>query len=142
MGTWGAGLFDSDSVQDVFDELREATMEARLEQVARILEHTAADPSVVMREYVPEEIVVAAAIVAATMPTTPSADWVSDVALQEVIAGMQPQTTMAAAARSALQAAMDYHDSWLISSFKDENDRRFALRQLNELKAALGAVAV
>jgi Domain of unknown function (DUF4259) len=139
MGTWGAGLFDSDTAQDVFDELREATIEARLDQVTRILEHTAADPSVVMRENVPEEIVVAAAIVAATMPTTPSSDWVTDAALQEVIAGMQPQTTMAAKARSALQAAMDYHDSWLISSLKDENDRQFALRQLNELKAALGA---
>jgi hypothetical protein len=137
MGTWGAGLFASDSAQDFLDEMRAAPIEDRLGRVTKILERTAADPSIIMREYVPEEIIVAAAVVAATMPSASSVGWISDAALQDVTAGMPSQAQIAALASSALQAAMDSNDSWLISSLKDEGDRRSLLRELNELKTAL-----
>jgi Domain of unknown function (DUF4259) len=137
MGTWGAGLFASDSAQDFLEEMRAASIEDRLGRVAKILERTAADPSTIMREYVPEEIIVAAAVVAATMPSARSAGWMSDAALQDAIAGIPSQTQIAALASSALQAAVDFNDSWLISSLKDEGDRQSLLRELNELKTAL-----
>lgn len=137
MSTWGSGIFASDSAQDFLDEMRDASIEDRIGRVATLLERTVADPSVIMRDYVPEEVVVAAAVVAATMPTAPSADWVRDPALQDVIAGMQPQTPMASVASSALEVAVGFNESWLISSLKSESDRQYLLRELNELKTAL-----
>jgi hypothetical protein len=98
MSTWGTGLFASDCAQDLLDEMREAAVDARLGKVTTILERTAADPSMIMREYVPEEIIVAAAVVAATLPADPHPDWVGDEALEVVIAGIEPQRPAAAPA--------------------------------------------
>ena len=138
MGTWGTGLFASDSAQDLLDEMREAEAEVRLGRITTILERAAADPSVIMREYVPEEIVVAAAMIAATLPTDLQPEWIDDAALRDAVADIGPQTSVAFVASSALQAAIDFNDSWLISSLKDEGDRQALRRDLDGLREILG----
>jgi hypothetical protein len=137
MGTWGSGLFASDSAQDFLDEMRESGTDARLGRIRTILERTASDPSVIMREYVPEEIVVAAAMIGATLPTDVQANWIRDGALQEAIADIEPQVSMAPAAASALQAAMDFNDGWLLSSLRDESDRQSLQQELAGMKRIL-----
>lgn len=137
MSTWGSGLFSSDSAQDFLDEMREQAAGARLSRIRTILERTAGDQSVIMREYVPEEIVVAAAMIGATLPTDLRSEWIRDTTLQEAIADIEPQATMASVARSALQAAMDFNNGWLISSLKDEGDQQALRQELDGLKRVL-----
>ena len=137
MGTWGSGLFASDSAQDFLDGLLDDAMAARLDRIRSVLETTAGDPAVIMREYVPEEIVVAAAITAATLAREPRPRWMGDEPLRSITSEMPPQNSLARPAGIALQAAMDYNDSWLVASMKDEGDRQSLSRDLLELKAIL-----
>lgn len=139
MSTWGSGLFSSDSAQDFLEEMRESTAGARLVKVREILESVSSDPSLIMREYAPEEVLVAAAMIGSTLSTGLHPDWIRDRVLQEAIADIGPQVNLAPVARSALQAAADFNDGWLISSLKDESDRQAFRRELDELSQILEA---
>lgn len=139
MGTWGSGVFDNDSAQDFLDGLRENTPEGRMAEIREVLERTASEPSVIMDEYMPEEIVVAAAVVAATMQADFHEDWVRDSALQDVVVGVDRQDSLSAAASAALREVISFQGGWLISSLKDESDRRFLRRQLDEIGRILEA---
>ncbi|WP_269799855.1 DUF4259 domain-containing protein [Pseudofrankia saprophytica] len=137
MGTWGTGPLMSDSAQDFLDQLKELPSRERISRVEGILARVAEDPAIIMREFVPEEVVAAAAVVGATVINTSAAEWVEDENLRRVVSGMPPQYSMLEIAGTALDAAMSYGDSWLISSWKSENDRRSAVAQLGEIRAAL-----
>jgi hypothetical protein len=66
MGTWGAGLLDSDSAHDLLDQARGLSVEAKSALIGQIMIRVAEDGSLVNREFVPEEVFAAAVVVAAT----------------------------------------------------------------------------
>lgn len=139
MGTWGAGIFENDTAQDFLSELHDRTPEVRISEIREILERAASEPSVIMREYVPEEVVVAVAMVAATMSTDSRSDWARDPALQDAVAGIDRQDSLSPVAISALREVIAYQGGWLISSLKDEDDRRLLRQQLDEIERMLEA---
>ncbi|MEU6200452.1 DUF4259 domain-containing protein [Streptomyces sp. NPDC047061] len=137
MGTWGAGLLDSDSAQDFLDQANGMPVEARSTMVEEILVRVAEDPSVVNREFVPEEVVAAVAVVAATAARAREFEWMNNEALVEVAGEMDPQNHLRDAAISALSAVTGSGNSSLLSGWKNEDDRRSMERQLDEIRSVL-----
>lgn len=68
MGTFGTGPFCSDGAMDFLDELAEWPPERRVPALARLFLFAKDKPELLWRGYFPDEVVAAAAIVAATLP--------------------------------------------------------------------------
>lgn len=117
MSTWGVGPLMSDSAQDFLDQVKGLPVEERVARVEAVLTRVADNPAVIMKEYVPEEVVAAAAIVAATLLEPSAAALADDETLLQVVSGMPPQGSMIESARTAFEAAVNYGNSWIISSW-------------------------
>jgi len=68
MGTFGTGPFSSDGAMDFLEELAERSPERRVPALARMFLFVKNKPELLWREFFPDEVVAAAAIVAATLP--------------------------------------------------------------------------
>jgi alpha-glucosidase len=68
MGTFGTDLLGSDSALDFLDGIAALPESERASEVSRVLALAADDPSSIMRDIVPEEVIAAAVLVAATLP--------------------------------------------------------------------------
>src|SRR5262249_59158418 len=68
MGTFGTGPFGSDGALDLLDELTGQPADQRRETLGRIFSRVRGHPDLLWREFFPDEIVAAAAIVAASLP--------------------------------------------------------------------------
>jgi alpha-glucosidase len=68
MGTFGTGPFSSDSALDLLDKLAGQHPDQRRQALERIFSQVRDDPGLLWRKFVPDEIVAAAAIVAAGLP--------------------------------------------------------------------------
>ena len=137
MGTWGAGLLDSDSAQDFLDQVKGMPVEARAAMVEQVLVRVAEDSSVVIREFVPEELVAVVAVVAATAVGSRDFEWMNNEALLEAAREMDSQTHLHDAAISALGAVAGSGSASLLSGWKSEDDRRLMQRQLDEIRSVL-----
>ncbi|MER5515344.1 DUF4259 domain-containing protein [Streptomyces sp. NPDC002763] len=137
MGTWGAGLLDSDSAQDFLDQVNGIPVEARSTKVEQVLVRVAEDPSAVNREFVPEEVVAAVAVVAVTAARSREFEWMNNETLIQVAGEMGPQDHLRDAAISALSAVAGSDDSPLLSGWKNEDDRRLMERQIDEIRSVL-----
>ncbi|MDH6134908.1 hypothetical protein P3T37_004317 [Kitasatospora sp. MAA4] len=137
MGTWGAGLLDSDSAQDFLDQAKGMPTEARSALVEQVVVRVAGDASVVNREFVPEEVIAAVAIVAATITETGDYAWMHNEDLVEVTREMDPQIHLRDAAVLALAAVAGNRNSPLLSGWKSEDDLRSVEQQVDEIRSAL-----
>ncbi|MFG2952003.1 DUF4259 domain-containing protein [Streptomyces adustus] len=137
MGTWGAGLLDSDSAQDFLDQAKGMPVDARSAMVEQVLVRVAEDSSVVNREFVPEEVVAAVAVVAVTAAGSCDFEWMTNEALLEVARDMDSQIHLRDAAISALGAVTGSGSSSLLSGWKSEDDRRLMERQIDEIRSVL-----
>ena len=68
MGTFGTGPFSSDSALDLLDELADQPSDQRRQALERIFSQVRNHPDLLWRKFLPDEIVAAAAIVAAGLP--------------------------------------------------------------------------
>lgn len=68
MGTFGAGPFDSDAALDLLDELADRSKGDRPAALARMFTSVTGNPQLLWREYFPDQVVAAAALVAASLP--------------------------------------------------------------------------
>jgi hypothetical protein len=68
MGTFGTGPFSSDGAMDFLEELAERPPERRGPALARMFLFVKDNPELLWREFFPDEVVAAAAVVAATLP--------------------------------------------------------------------------
>jgi hypothetical protein len=79
MGTWGVGPFDSDSALDYLDALRPLAPEDRSVHLERTLRAAALPDGRRERvEILPEEVIAAAAVVAANLPSGDQLPWNDD----------------------------------------------------------------
>ncbi|MFI6079674.1 DUF4259 domain-containing protein [Streptomyces sp. NPDC051217] len=137
MGTWGCGVLESDSAQDFIDQARSLSVEGRLAFVEDILVKVAADASLVNREFLPEEVVVAAAIVAAASVGSHEYAWIDGDNFLDVIRDIRPQAQLHAVALGALRKVAEGDSSILLSGWKSDSDRAAVTRQIGEIKAVL-----
>ena len=68
MGTFGTGPFSSDGAMGFLEELAERPPERRGAALARMFHFVKDNPELLWREFFPDEVVAAAAVVAATLP--------------------------------------------------------------------------
>lgn len=68
MGTFGTGPFSSDTALGLLDELADQPSDQRRQAVERIFSQVRDHPDLLWRKFLPDEIVAAAAIVAASLP--------------------------------------------------------------------------
>lgn len=137
MGTWGFGVLESDTAQDFIDQVRALPTEGRLTPVADILGKVAADASVINREFLPEEVIAAVAIVAALGVESHDHAWMDDENFLDAIRGIQPQSQLRGVALMALREVTEGDNSFLLAGWKDDSDRVAITRQVDEIKAVL-----
>ncbi|SNT64863.1 protein of unknown function [Asanoa hainanensis] len=68
MGTFGTGPFSSDGARNFLEELAARPLAQRAAELERLLVRVREQPDLLGREFFPDEVVAAAAIVAATLP--------------------------------------------------------------------------
>ena len=68
MGTFGTGAFSSDGALDFLEELAERPVARRAAALRHMFEFVLKNPELIGREFFPDEVVAAAAVVAATLP--------------------------------------------------------------------------
>ncbi|MEV4710317.1 DUF4259 domain-containing protein [Micromonospora sp. NPDC049374] len=68
VGTFGAGPFSSDGALDFLEELAERPPEQHVDVLRHMLTYVLANRSLLWREFFPDQVVAAAALVAAALP--------------------------------------------------------------------------
>lgn len=119
MGTFGTGPFGSDGAQDFLDGLKDQSADQRREALERIFSRVRDHPDVLGREFFPDEVVAAAAVVAAGLAggegirrdLDGKGDDVSAILVQA------PDPELSACALEALLVAAGpdgpWHDGWV-----------------------------
>lgn len=119
MGTFGTGPFSSDGALDLLDELTGQPAGQRREALERIFFQVQNRPDLLGRKFFPDEIVAAAAVVAAGLASGEDirrdlADWGYDV---DAILAPAPDAELNASALEALLVAAGrdgpWHDGWV-----------------------------
>jgi alpha-glucosidase len=114
MGTWGTGPFSSDGALDLLDELAGQPASQRREALERIFSGARNRPDLLGRKFFPDEIVAAAAVLAASLPGGEGprqnlADHGYDV---DALLVPAPDPELNHSALEALQVAAGPHGPW------------------------------
>lgn len=139
MGTWGCGVLESDSAQDFIDQVRGLPIEGRLASVADLLRKVTADASVINRDFLPEEVIAAVAIVAAAATDSRDYAWMDDENFLDAIRGIRPQVQLHDVALAALREVAEGDNSFLLAGWKNDSDRTAMAQQVDEIKAVLAS---
>ncbi|MFC5820950.1 DUF4259 domain-containing protein [Nonomuraea harbinensis] len=136
MGTWGSSPFDSDTSEDFLDELEELSASQRLIMIEATFHSAIEAQGNSNASVLPEEVVAAAAVVAANIPAGRSLTWNEEnPGVMEWLA--QPITP--ALAMSAIQA-LDVTlpaDGWFWRSWVDDGEREEAQAAIDSLRSVL-----
>ena len=135
MGTFGTNLLGSDSAQDFIDSVATMSADQRLDEVSRVLTLAVNEPSSIMDEVVPEEVVAAAVLVAATLPGADDGLGVNEEARRASLPDRAPRILV----RLAVQAidVTTGPDSWWRTSWTQETDAELAMDAIRQLRAVL-----
>src|SRR5689334_15523069 len=116
MGTWGSGPLDSDTAEDFLDELEEQPVSQRLTVVEKTFRSAIEAGGSSNSSVLPEEVMAAAAVVAANIPAGRVLVWNEEYpSITEWLA--KPITpTLASAAIQALDVTLPA-DSWFWTSW-------------------------
>jgi hypothetical protein len=138
MGTFGAGPFDNDGALDLLDELADQPASQRRDVLERIFLRVRDRPDLLGREFLPDQIVAAAAVVAVGLPG--GAGLRKDLADQgydvDAITVPAPDPELNGSALGALLVAAGrdgpWHDGWV-----DPEDAAQARQATDRLAAIL-----
>ncbi|MFK4599698.1 DUF4259 domain-containing protein [Streptomyces pristinaespiralis] len=139
MGTWGSGPLDSDTAEDFLDRLEQMSDSQRIVLVARTLQ-AAIDANGSPSSVLPEEVMAAAAVVAANIPAGRALAWnVECPGITEWLAKpiMPPLATAAVQALAVTLPA----DGWFWRSWVEESERVEAQTAIDSLHAVLHPVS-
>lgn len=78
MGTWGSGPFDNDTAEDTLEELDAMSQRHREETVSAVFRSAVRGAGSPSASVLPEEVIVAAAVVAANTPAGARVEWNED----------------------------------------------------------------
>jgi alpha-glucosidase len=136
MGTWGSGPFDSDTAEDFLDEMKEQPVPRRLEVVERTLRAAIEAGGSSTSSVLPEEVMAAAAVVAANIPAGYSLPWNEEY---PSITKWLEKPVAPLLARSAIQALESTlpADGWFWRSWVDAGEREEAQAAIDSLRAVL-----
>lgn len=139
MGTWGSGPFDSDTAEDFLDELEEQSAARRLAVVERTFRTAIGADGSSSSSVLPEEVMAAAAVVAANIPAGRSLAWNEEY---PSITGWLAQPISPALASSAIQALEVTlpADGWFWRSWVDPDEKGEAQAAIESLRSVLRAV--
>ena len=119
MGTFGTGPFSSDGALDLLDQLAGQPVGHRREALQQVFFSVRDRPDLLGRKFFPDEIVAAAACVAASLPggerlQHEMADWEYDVDAI-LVPGPDPELTASALEALLIAAGQDgpWHDGWV-----------------------------
>ncbi|WP_245607949.1 hypothetical protein [Streptomyces hokutonensis] len=115
-------------------------LEERLASVEDVLAKVAADASVINRDFLPEEVVAAVAIIAAAATESRDYVWMNDENFLDAIQGIRRQGQLHNVALAALSEVADGDDAFLLAGWKDDGDRAAVVRQVDEIRAVLSGV--
>ncbi|MGW1613794.1 DUF4259 domain-containing protein [Streptomyces sp. NPDC002285] len=136
MGTWGSGPFDSDTAEDFLDELEGYPAPQRLEVVERTFRAAIEADGSPSSSVLPEEVMAAAAVVAANVPAGHSLAWNEEYpGITEWLA--KPiAPALASSAVQALESALPA-DGWFWRSWVDAGERVEAQAAIDALRSVL-----
>lgn len=140
MGTWGSGPLDSDTAEDFLDELEEQPVSQRLTVVEKTFRSAIEAGGSSNSSVLPEEVMAAAAVVAANIPAGRVLVWNEEYpSITEWLA--KPITpTLASAAIQALDVTLPA-DSWFWTSWVDASEREEAQAAIDSLRSVLRPVS-
>ncbi|GAA2711535.1 DUF4259 domain-containing protein [Actinoplanes palleronii] len=136
MGTFGTGPFSSDGAMDFLEELAERPPEGRVPALTRMFLFVRDKPELLGREYFPDEVVAAAAIVAATLPGGEQFDerlaTLADQELAPEVRLAAPAPDLAPLALAALKVvAGPWHQGW--TNPTDATEARATIATLSQV---------
>jgi alpha-glucosidase len=139
MGTWGPGPFDSDTAEDYLDELEDRPASGRLEVITTTFRTTSEGG--ISSEVLPEEVMAAAAVVAANLPAGASLEWSEDYS--DVINWLPKpiNSSLTSSAMQALENVFSENESFW-RSWVNEEEREEARAELDRVKALLRSADV
>ena len=144
MATFGTGAFSSDGAVDLLEELAERPVERRAAALAHMFRFVKDKPELLWREFYPDQVVAAAAIVAATLPGGEQ----FGARLEELAdSGLTPDARLAAPAPDLANAALEallfvagaegsWHQGW--TSEADATEARDTIGTLSLVLARAG----
>ena len=138
VGTFGTGPFSSDGALDFLDALAERSADRWPGTLDHVFNYVLDNPSLIMKEWFPDEIVAAAALVAVTLDGN---EFVADLALVSSNTRLDPSLLypmpdLAALAYEALEAVAGDHGPWH-QNWVDQSLSREATDTTNKLFAVL-----
>lgn len=138
MGTFGTGPFSSDGAVDFLEELAERAPDQHVDTLRHMLSYVLANRDLLWREFFPDQVVAAAALVAASLP--------GGEHMQHRLAELLEETDMKLAPASASDLATPALDALLFvaepegpwhQGWTTEVDKVEAQRTTNDLIAIL-----
>jgi hypothetical protein len=132
MGTWGTGPLGSDSAMDFLEEVAALPVADREREVARVVTLAADDPSSVLRDVLPEEVIAAATLIAEALPAGNGLPWHGEEQLAAARLASLSNTQLPAAALSAVEATTE-SGGWWSRSWVSDADRAEAEEAISAL---------
>ncbi|WP_329396562.1 DUF4259 domain-containing protein [Streptomyces melanogenes] len=140
MGTWGSGPFDSDTAEDFLDDLEERPASQRLTVVEETLRSAIEAGGSSRSSVLPEQVMAAAAVVAANVPAGRSLSWNEEYPsiTEWLLKPVAP--ALAWSAIRALEVTLPA-GGWFWRSWVDAGEREEAQAAIDSLKSALRPVS-
>ncbi|MDX3237101.1 DUF4259 domain-containing protein [Streptomyces sp. ME03-5709C] len=136
MSTFGSGPFDSDTAEDFLDELKVQPTAQRLAMVERTLRSGIETGGSTSPSVLPEEVIVAAAVVAANLSAGRSLPWNEEQPGITEWLTKPVEPALASSAVEALEATLP-PDGWWWRSWVHTEDKAEAQEAINRLQAVL-----
>ena len=132
MGTWGAGPLDNETADDMIDEMQDMSPETRLASLVDIVQRAGTTSNALHSRVLPEEVVVAACIVVASLDDASDFPWLEQHPEFGQWLSKPLPPTLPTQASDALHALVLHNDnfwsSWVADS--DRVEARVAIEQL------------
>jgi Domain of unknown function (DUF4259) len=128
MGTFGTDAFSSDGARDLLQQLAERPPQRRVAALEHMFAFVSDNPELLGRKFFADEIVAAAAVVAATLPGGESLDHrLRDLANDDLVSDVRLSLPTPALAASALEALLTvagpdgpWQQGWVTDADADE----------------------
>ncbi|MEV5156394.1 DUF4259 domain-containing protein [Streptomyces werraensis] len=140
MGTWGSGPFDSDTAEDFLDAMERQSTAQRLEVIERTLRAAIEGAGSSTSSVLPEEVMAAAAVVAANVPAGQSLPYYEEYPSVTEWLAKPISPLLASSAIRALELTLP-EDGWFWRSWVDSDVREEAQAAINRLRAVLQPIS-